>query len=755
MQLTDPPTAVRLARAALAHGLPVAASGAVLAAALACWIANPPLLQDVQLKVFDQFQRLRPRAYQPVPVRVIDLDDRTLARLGQWPWPRTLVARLVDRLAQLGAAAIAFDVVFAEPDRTSPGRLLPLWAGVPELDALRANAARLPDHDAVLARAFLEAPVVAGFALGAEATARTPTAKHGLSFGGDDPLQFLPRAFRGAIASLPELEAAASGNGCFNQLPERDGVIRRVPLFFRLGDAMYPSLAAEALRVAQGASTYVVNASGAHGEASFGEHTGIVSVRIGRLILPTDEQGRLWMHDTGPIPERMLPAWRLFEPDLDRDLIDGHIVFIGTSAAGLKDLRTTPRNPAAAGVEVHAQLVEQALAGEFLRRPDWARGVEMVYLLALGTGLTLLLPRVGALGCALLGAGAIAGACAGSWWAFTRRQWLLDPVFPSVMVLLIYLTASLIAHLRTEAERRRVRHAFGRYMSPVLVERLAHNPHLLKLGGEMRNMTLLFADIRGFTTISEQFDAEGLTRFINRFLTPMTEVILRHQGTIDKYMGDCIMAFWNAPLDDPEHARHGCRAALEMRDYLVEWNKRMTAEAEAAGATHHPIHVGIGLNTGDCCVGNMGSDQRFDYSVIGDDVNLASRLEGQSKTYGADIVLGPATAERVADHAVLELDLLQVKGKTKAVRIFALLRDEAFAAQPDFQALRAAHAQMLAAYRAQRWAEALARLEACLALDTKYTRLRIFYALYRARIEAFQASPPAADWDGTTVATAK
>jgi len=427
----------------------------------------------------------------------------------------------------------------------------------------------------------------------------------------------------------------------------------------------------------------------------------------------------------------------------------------GTSAPGLKDQRATLLNPLAPGVEVHAQIAEQVLAEDFLRRPHWADIIEVLYLAGLGLLLVLLLPRLGAAWCALVALLVAAAAFGASWQAFTRARLMLDPVYPSLVALVVYMISSLITYLRTEAERRQVRHAFSRYMSPVLVERLAENPHLLKLGGEMREMTLLFADIRGFTTISEQFDAQGLTRFINRFLTPMTDIIMKHHGTIDKYMGDCIMAFWNAPLDDPRHARNGCVAALAMRDYLVEWNKQMAAEAEAAGKPHHALHVGIGLNTGNCCVGNMGSDQRFDYSVIGDDVNLASRLEGQSKVYGADIVLGPSTAEQVADHAILELDLLQVKGKTKPVRIFALLRDAAFAQQPEFQALRAKHGQLLAAYRGRQWDDALRLIEECLALDTKYTRLRALYALYRARIEAFRASPPAPEWDGVTVATSK
>jgi adenylate cyclase len=268
-------------------------------------------------------------------------------------------------------------------------------------------------------------------------------------------------------------------------------------------------------------------------------------------------------------------------------------------------------------------------------------------------------------------------------------------------------------------------------------------------------MTLLFADIRDFTTIAEQFDAQGLTRFINRFLTPMTDIILKHGGTIDKYIGDCIMAFWNAPLEDPQHARHACEAALSMQGHLVRWNQALREEASAKGARHPPIQIGIGLNTGECCVGNLGSEQRFDYSVLGDAVNLASRLEGQSKTYGVGIVMGEGTGGQAQDYAALELDLIRVKGKTQPARIFALLGDPARKADPAFQALHARHQEMLVAYRAQRWAEARALIGECLRLDTAQTRLATLYALYAARIEAYEARPPEAGWDGVFVATTK
>ena len=503
-----------------------------------------------------------------------------------------------------------------------------------------------------------------------------------------------------------------------------------------------------------GRPSYQIKTAGASGEVSFGARTGITLVKIGQYIVPTDQHGRMWLHFTGPVPERFIPIWRVFEPDFPREMVDGFIVLVGTSAAGLKDQRPTPLNPVAAGVEVHAQAIEQMLFGEFLERPDWAPGAEILYLLVVGLLLIFLLPWVGALWCAVIGGAAALGAFGFSWYAYDQLKWLFDPVYPAIYVLFVYLVESLVSFVRTEAEKNQVRGAFGRYMSPALVEQLAKNPEKLQLGGEMKDMTLLFCDVRGFTSISELYksDPQGLTSLINRFLTPTTDIILASLGTIDKYMGDCIMAFWNAPLDDDDHAGHACSSALAMMDCIVDLNVTLKAEAEAEDKRFIPINVGIGLNSGECCVGNMGSEQRFDYSVLGDAVNLASRLEGQSKTYGVGIVIGETTHQRAPDYATIELDLIKVKGKEEAVRIFALMGEPEKCEDVGFQALAERHAAMLAAYRGQRWAEARELSKECRQLDGNISSL---YDLYDERIDDYEADPPGDDWDGVFVATTK
>ena len=726
----------------------------VLALALVVRAQDPAPVVQLRNLVFDSFQRLEPRPFDAAksPVRVVDIDDASLEKLGQWPWPRTVVARLIDRLTEMGAAAIAFDVVFAEPDRTSPDRVLAQWPDSPEIATLRDELGKLPSHDAILARSIGQAPVVTAFILVDKKSPRLPAQKGTFAMAGDDPKQFLP-PHEGAVTTLPELEATAAGNGAINWVPDRDQVVRTVPLMFKLGDRLYPNLVIEALRVALQAKTYVVKSSGSSGETAFGEHTGVVSVKIGDLVVPTDATGSILVRYTPSYPQRYVPAWRILEPDFKPDEIEGRIIFIGTSAAGLKDLRATPFAADTPGVEVHAQLVEQIVTGAYLERPDFAAAVELAFVLVIGAGLILLLTRIGAVWAGALGAGAIALACGVSWLAFTRFGWMVDPVSPSIAELLVFLTGTVVVYLQSEYQRQQVRGAFSRYMSPALVERLAEHPEQLVLGGETRDMTIMFCDIRGFTSISEQFDAQGLTSLLNRFLTPMTEIILDRQGTIDKYMGDAIMAFWNAPLDDPDHAEHGCRTALAMIARLKELNVEWRAAAEAESRRYHPINIGVGLNTGACSVGNMGSDQRFDYSVIGDDVNLASRLEGQSKTYGVDIVIGENTRAKVDGLAAIELDRLRVKGKSRPVRIYGLLGDETLAAMPYFQALAAGHDAMLKAYRAQDWDGAEQRAADC--RTQADGRLDLLYDLYAERIADYRREPPPAGWDGVTVALTK
>jgi adenylate cyclase len=381
-----------------------------------------------------------------------------------------------------------------------------------------------------------------------------------------------------------------------------------------------------------------------------------------------------------------------------------------------------------------------------------------------------LVPNVGAAWTAILAVGLIGAMVGYSWWEYsgtiyglfawgeTANLNLIDATYPAGSTFILYTFLTYSSYAKSAAERKQVRGAFAQYLSPALVEQLADEPDRLTLGGEMKDMTVLFADIRGFTAISEQFkeDPTGLANLINRFLTPMTDMILARKGTIDKYMGDCIMAFWNAPLDDADHVVHACDSALAMFSALEGLNADIKAEREAAGELFLPIIIGIGLNSGEACVGNMGSAQRFDYSVLGDTINLGARLESQSKNYGVGIVIGDLTYQGAPGYAMLEMDFIAVKGKTEGVCIYTLQGRPEMAETPAFKALAEKNAAMIEAYRGQEWAKSRDLIKECRELDDFLEKpLDVLYDMYDERITDYEKDPPAADWDGVFVATSK
>jgi adenylate cyclase len=636
-------------------------------------LSAPRLIDDLSNFVFDSFQRISPRAYNPAtPVRIIDIDDASLKRMGQWPWPRVRLAELIEKLHDAGAAAIGLDIVLAEPDRTSPENLLPLLPSGIERDALAKAMIGLPGHDALFARTLTGKPVVLGALYTNTPGGSAPEAKFGMALAGDAPEQFLMN-FDGVVPPLTLFQSEVAGIGALNWAPDRDLIVRRAPLLITHKGTMQPSLAAELLRVAQGAGTYVVRSSNASGQTAFGAATGLNAIKIGTLEIPTSARGDIRVRYTPSDPRRFISAADVFSGTIGKEQIAGQILLIGSSAAGLSDLRATPLDASVPGVEVHAQLLEHMLEGRALTRPDWAPALEWLGAILLSVILVFVANHFAPLVGAALGAAVVALLWGGSWLAFTRYDLLLDPLFTTLTSGLVYL-AGVVTLFRSERLRRvAVRAAFSRFVSPDVVEAIAESPERLKLGGEMRDLTLMFSDMRDFTGISEGLDAETLTAFMNSYLAPMTDIILGKRGTLDKYMGDAIMAFWNAPLDDPLHARHACEAALDMLAALETLNAQWHKEAIAAGRDFAPIKIGIGINTGMGCVGNFGSELRFDYSVLGDDVNVASRIETLTKQYRKPIIASQSTQQAAPDFIWEALDDVQVKGRVETTRIYALL----------------------------------------------------------------------------------
>jgi adenylate cyclase len=712
--------------------------------------ADPFFLQALRLIAFDTYQRLAPESYDPnLPIRVVNIDEESLATIGQWPWPRTTLRDLVHALAAAGAASIAFDILFAEPDRTSLNEIVKRLPP-PQARLLASAVAGQPSNDAVFAAALEEGPSVLATVLVNTEGGAVPQPKAGFAVAGDDPRAFVA-PFRGASRNLEALDAAAHGIGAINWIPDQDEVVRRVATIYRIGDTFIPTLAAEALRIAQGATTYVLKSSNASGETALGSSTGLNHVRVGEVEIPTDASGALFLkfrHQAATY----IPAWKVLAGQVPQDEIAGRIILIGSNAPGLFDYRATPLDPAVPGVEIHAQMLERILAHHFLTRPDYAVGLEEFAVMLLGIMLALVLPRVSASSAAVIGLLTMAVVMLGGWAAFRYSAVLIDPSYPALSVGSIAAGITIYVYRQVETQRSEIRQAFGRYLAPAVVEEIIADPARLVLGGEERDLTLMFCDVRNFTSISEKLTASELTHFINELLSPLSEIILERRGTIDKYMGDAIMAFWNAPLDDPNHVAHACQAAIEMTRRMEELNRHWQARASVARGAFSEVHIGIGINTGRCCVGNLGSTYRFDYSALGDEVNVTARLESLSKIYGVTAVVAAQVRAQAKDFPTLELDSVQVKGRARPVCIHTFL-ELLGADRVKLEHLKILHSQFLTAYRAQQWADAQRLLAACHGIGV--LRLDRYYALFEDRIGTLRKTSLPPDWDGSFAMTEK
>jgi adenylate cyclase len=735
---------LRLARALLSRrsfGL------ALLAVLILLRTWDPLPLQELRSRSFDLYQNISPRVPDVMPVVIVDIDEASIATYGQWPWPRTLIADLLDRLETMGSLAVAFDVIFAEPDRASPKEAAKHFRNLDE--PTRERLAQLPSNDDVFAAAIGRGKVVLGQSGTHVANSRPldeELPETGFATLGPDATPYLV-AFPHLLRNLPVLERAAAGRGLFSILTERDGMVRRVPVVMKTDERIVPSLTLDLLRTLTGAGAILIRT----------DEAGISSVALPGFDLPTDRNGRIWIHFSPHMKARYVSARDVIEGKVAPEKFAGKLALIGTSAIGLLDVKTTPIDPAMPGVEVHAQLLEAMLSGSLLAAPSYAIVVELGAALVGGAALAVLAPLASAL---MLFASALIAAAlvvAGSWIAFSNYQMLFDATFPLITVGSVYTSLAVIGYFREQVDRRRIRSAFAQYLSPTLVERLAQSRKQLVLGGEDRVITVLFSDVRGFTTISETYkdDPHGLTTLMNRLLTPLTNVIIARNGTIDKYIGDAVMAFWNAPLDDPAQEGHACHAALDMLESVEALNREREREAAAAGTRFLPITIGIGINTGRSTVGNMGSDLRFQYTAMGDTVNLASRLEGQTKGHGISTIIGSRTAAAVSDEfALIEIESVRVKGKSEPEVIYTIIGRAEVAKSGEFAALRDHWGRLLACYRKQDWTGARGAIEASRSLCEKFGLLELAET-YMERIRQLEQNPPGPDWEGVFVAETK
>ena len=659
-------------------------------------MTDPAFVESVRLRYFDTL--VTSKATEVIGVSVVNIDESALEKYGQYPFPRNIYGSIIQDLYRRNAGLVVFNILTPDPDRM--GRDLEYAT------ALRRYPTVLPS-------------------VGAQQTRNQPRQPGSVVIG---PYANQIVEYPGIIANVPAVEMAAAGIGITNTFPEIDGVVRRMPLLISSGGRLYPSLAMETLRVAAGDSTFQVKLN----------ENGIEKMRIPKFgPVTTDSLSRVWI-DWSLVPE----THSLTNLPMD---FDGDIVIVGVSAAGLANPVATSRGEMLPQ-ELQASVIGTIIANQdhpAITRPDWAEGAEVITLVVLSL-ISLFLSRWTYVGI-ITSSFFLIGIVPVGHYIFNTYHTLTDATLVMGGLVVVLLHSWGVKFVSEFLQKQQIRKQFGTYLSPDLVAQLQRQPELLVLGGESRELSIMFTDVRGFTTISEHYgkDVQGLTRIMNRYMTAMTKKILENKGTLDKYIGDAQMAFWNAPLDNGQHAKDAVKTALQMMESLNEFNCEITTEGVP------PFGMGLGINTGTVVVGNMGSDQRFDYTCMGDSVNLASRLEGQSKPYGVGIVLGSRTAELVRDeYPVVELDKIAVKGKKEGVNIFTVLQNSKFNSQDQ-----EIHDTMLSLYREQKFDSAI---KFCHTLKGCFNgELDHYYELWEQRCEDMKKVKLPADWDGTFIANSK
>lgn len=703
-----------------------------------------PFLSLVDAYLYDVRVRLSAPNTVDDRIVIVDIDEKSLAEAGRWPWSRNAVAAMVKRLTDdYKAAVVGFDVVFAEPDDSSGLRVLedigrgPLRA-VPAYQAALHGLRNSLNYDRLFADTLKGRPVVLGYYFSNLTDARQggalPTPVFPAGYFKDHLAFFID--WKGFGGNLPLFQERAAGAGHFNPLPDFDGVSRRVPLVVEYGGAYYEALSLAMVRTLLG---------GAELRPGYPDPEAImewleVATPRGALKIPVDEFGAALVPYRGP--ERSFPyvsAVDVLKGRVDPARLQNKIVLVGTTAPGLMDLRSTPVGATYPGVEIHANLIAGILDGSVKQKPSYVLGAEVVQLLFFGGLMAFLLPLLSPLRSSLLMAVTLAFILTLNFWLWQSAALVLPLASSLFLVATLFALNMSWGYFVESRTKRQLTGLFGQYVPPELVDEMARDPEHYSMEGRKEELTVLFSDVRGFTTISEGLDPKELAQLMNAYLGPMTSIIRRNRGTLDKYIGDAIMAFWGAPVADADHARHAVLTALEMQ-------REMQKLAEPFQARGWPaLHIGVGVNTGTMTVGDMGSPVRQAYTVMGDAVNLASRLEGLTKEYGVGIVVGEATRDLLKDIVFRELDRVRVKGKDEPVAIYEPLGVAGEVPREVMDELKLwQHALRL--YRAQDWDGAEVQLYNLL---QRHPDVRL-YQLYSERIQYLRANPPGENWDGVT-----
>jgi len=722
---------------------------------LVLFLVGVPILDLVELKTYDlRFVSRGPEQALPDVVMAV-IDEKSVNSEGRWPWPRSKLASLIEALSQDGAKVIGFDIGFLEPDENANLKLLDeldqkfqaLKAADPPLKEFLLRARENADNDLNLANAIRKSgtSVVLGYFF--------HMSRAGLGFQIDESqihaqLKSISKSKYPLViyedktmmidpfihAFIPEgnleiLSEAAKGSGYFNMFPDQDGVVRSMPLVIKCGQEIFSPLSVQSLWHFLGRPQMMLRVAA----------YGVQGIKMGNRFIPTDESGQMQINYLGP--EKTFPHYSITDilaRKTPPGTFKGKIVLVGATAVGIYDLRNTPFSPVYPGLEIHATVIDNILREQFIHKPKWARLYDGLVIIILGILLGLVVPRVGAVKglfftLALFGIHIVLTQL-----VFSHFRLWFNMVYPLLTVVLVYTSLTVYRYITEEREKKKIRGAFSYYVSSSVVNEMLKNPDKLKLGGDKKDLTVLFSDIRGFTTISEGLTPEDLVHLLNEYLTEMTDIVFKYDGTLDKYMGDAVMAIYGAPLDQPDHPIRACNSALDMMQRLKKLNEKWIKEGKK------PLDIGIGINTGMMMVGNMGSDQRFDYTVMGDAVNLGSRLEGANKNYQTNILLSEFTHERVQDQFVcMELDSVRVKGKMLPVKIFQLAGKKEDVPSEKQESI-ALFEKGLRLYKQQKWNEAIEVLQSAAQIDKGSYVAR----LYIERCLDLKENPPGPNWDG-------
>jgi len=745
---------------------PLTLSLAITAIIIAAYLFGFTYSEIMELKARDLRFTVRGKIRPGPEVVLAVIDEKSLDEIGRWPWPRARIAEVIRILDEDGAKVVGFDVGFVEPDQNSSLKLIQRLeermsqerVSNPAVNKLLEKEYSEADNDKILADTIKNArmPVVLGYFLRIERDQTTAyvteeDVQNNIDRLHDANYPFVrlsdpsidlekagfPKAFM-PVANIKLIGDAAASSGYMNMFQDIDGTVRWIPMIITIKDKQYLPLSLQTLRFALG---------GGENASLFVSRVGAERIDVGPYHLPTDEMGRFLVNYRGPahtFPHVSMAdiLARRFKPGTFKD----KIVLAGATAVGIYDLRTTPFATDYPGLEVHANVIDNILRQDFLTRPNWAAIFDLGAMLLVALLLGLVLPRLSAFLGLTFGLSVLAAETGVNYLFFLKGVWL-NIVFPTLTVGLVYTGITVFRYVTEEREKRKIKGAFQTYVHPSVVNEMLKDPSRLKLGGEKKMLTVLFSDIKGFTSISEKMDPEELVNFLNEYLTAMTNLVFKYDGLLDKYIGDAVMAVYGTPLEVPNHPLQACRTGLDMQAKLAElrevWTKR--------DATLPKMEVRVGINTGIMIAGNIGSETRFDYTVIGDNVNLGSRLEGINKEYDTSIVISETTYEQVKEEMVCrELDLVAVKGKVQPVRIYELVGRVTEVPQERHQLIQA-FSQGLRAYQVQDWErarKAFAQVDAHFPEDGPTQ-------IFMERVDELRKNPPPKDWNGVYVMTTK